>query len=521
MQIATDSRRDQRGQTNDTAPAQAAAPIDFYERDRQRLDPPFSSGESVRLQGRMQIGENGDVTVDPVYPGGLSPSIRTQFVIGNVNDKPELQELVGTSATVVLTVGEPKQSLFGHNYGATLSEKPQLHTIKDGTPATLDPQRGQYVGIAGQILEVNQVGEEDRARAQIKIRQENGSIITLNSHNPEIKFDGGVLENVSRKPVQVGDQVRAVAYVMPDSSLSIHYDAFLVEPSELRQQEYDARRTVIEGELKHLGNKISQENWSAARGMAATLALSETTRAEQLMLLAQVQSIPEAERPLINERLLEDRYAAEQLQENFGVNPMGFTKTEFIDFSKDLAAHRYGDIPALSETQTYRMFVDAGLSEAERQSVYTHVIAALKPVVAGANAANVVVSERLALDDSIRGLGGINTPESANQLVDTLIDEIGKRHLDPGGPLPPGVPRLESIVSTLTEAIDMRAVNNPNDRILQGRQGELVACFQLLQRFGVEPRAQQDLNNTINTLRNARGQEWAFNQLRFPKIGNS
>lgn len=196
-------------------------------------------------------------------------------------------------------------------------------------------------------------------RAVVFIDTPHGEL-QIQSLADEFTYEKGVLENLRRKPVQIGETVRLSATIDEDRTLKCGYNyPYLLIPSSSRMAEYRALRKDVAERLTYLQSHIRDGRVRAARVTFAALRKLELTRHESEAAIHFVQTMGVEEQPVFVGN--GGGYPGD-IEKAYGINVETLNVQQFIEFTREVLTNvrvnsARGD-KRVDQTYLYRYFED-------------------------------------------------------------------------------------------------------------------------------------------------------------------
>jgi hypothetical protein len=312
----------------------------------------FHPGEQVAVDCRVHRNSEGElwlVTADRSHgtdvfqPNGLNPALAKQ-----------LEANVGSIVVAKVTIHQRLANYSCEN-GSKYAITPDLEVI----PAPLNPTANelQALPVDSRVLiegTATDYWEEEveeptypgswRTRTvtvgQLQVRTDDGRLIAVPSSRPQMKplaYGGGVLENLSDKPIIPGERLRLVVYVQEGrygrrQLHAVYSQPYLMTPDHARQVAYNRLRGRVAPQVRKLESYVVQRQYARARTLFAHLRTLELTKHEHQRVRGAMDRAPVLERSIYDN----GRYDVERLERAFGVDIERLNKAEFMRFAREI-----------------------------------------------------------------------------------------------------------------------------------------------------------------------------------------
>ncbi len=354
---------------------------DKFERQKSLKSPSdhaFNSGEVISGTFMLENAHDSENHIDRSKirlrfdDGRIDVRHTDSFIIDiDPNEFGNYQQMLGTRFNGSIRIKNPikKDYVISNMYdytGELVSPLESTGVVNpDASKIAKLPDESQVV-LEGKLISF-QPGDY-KTPGVVTLQTPEGTIIKAATHSMGLAFKGSGnvdYENIDRKPIEPGDQVRVMGFTKNGGIHTGYFEtAVLIEPNSQRRQSYSQLRTTVHGLLASLNSSSQQRRYSQARSVFAQLMKLEMTEAERKAITEMLNGVPSNEKPL----LFWTRYELDVMNSGFG-SEYDFdrmTIAEFRSFSEGFAdgkirplliEKKYGDRSGtIDQSYLYRLF---------------------------------------------------------------------------------------------------------------------------------------------------------------------
>ncbi len=353
-----------------------------------------------------------------------------------------LADLAGSTFAALMTITSPVGSFACHGQQYAISPHIRVATLP--LNPTFEELTALHVNsrvvIEGRVTRMTVVEEPKYMNGQVYHTSKRGVIFIDTPHGEfevqslaeEFTYEKGVLENLRRKPVQIGETVRLSATADEGYTLKCGYNyPYLLVPLPSRLAEYRKLRKSVAEQLTYLQSHIRDQRYKAARATFAALRKLELTRHESEAAIHFAQTMGPEEQPVF---VGSGGGYPDKIEEAYGVNVETLNVQEFIEFTREVLTNvrvnsARGD-SRVDQTYLYRHFEDHPLLNDDLLvELIGEMIRARIPLLEQATEEmNSYWDHKYLIETSTGYLGRIGTPKSYETLANMISLSVDRKY---------------------------------------------------------------------------------------------